>query len=175
MGLKLELLLAVLIVTMLSIAYTVKLSDNVTTKKVAIKELEFTDTTFTEVDTEKLLSISFATFGIRRNGVLTVDNLIYHTDTIERLVADQGEYFSDEVYLNGHIKVEQKKGFRYFAEHAAYNKRTAVLTITSKFTAVMDRNIIHGVTGRYDSRKKVLFAKKVDAVLYTAEKHYRTK
>jgi len=65
---------------------------------------------------------------------------------------------------------KQKEGFNYKAQHAVYDKKTAILTITSKFTAVMDKNIVHGNTGWYDSRRKMLFAKEVDAVVYTAEK-----
>lgn len=170
MGLKLELLLGVLIVVMLSIAYSVKLTDDVTMKKVSKKEIEFTDTTFTEVDTNKLISISFGTHGIRQGGILTVDNLVYHTDSIELLLANKGRYIGDKVYLDGHIRMKQKEGFNYSAEHAIYDKKTQILTITSKFTAVMNKNIVHGNTGWYDAIKKVLYAKEVDAVVYTAEK-----
>ena len=170
MGLKLELLLIVLIGGMLGIAYKVKLTDDLSAKKAAKKEMEFTDTTFTEVDTEKLLSVAYGTHGVRQRGVLTVDNLVYHTDTIELLLAEKGRYVGSKVYLDGNVRMKQKEGFNYKAEHAVYDKKTAILTITSKFTAIMDRNIVQGNTGWYDSRKKMLFAKEVDAVVYTAEK-----
>jgi len=170
MGLKLELLLGILIVVMLTIAYKVKLTDDVSTKKAAKKEMEFTDTTFTEVDTEKLISIAFGTHGVREGGVLKVDHLVYHTDSIELLLADKGKYVGNKVYLDGNIRMKQKEGFNYKAEHAMYDKKTEILTLTSRFTAVMGKNIVHGNTGWYDTRKKMLFAKEVDAVVYTAEK-----
>jgi len=170
MGLKLELLLAILIVAMLSIAYKVKLTDDVSMKQTAKKEIEFADTTFTEVDTEKLRAVFYGTYGVRSRGILTVDNLIYHTDTIELLLADKGRYIDSKVYMDGNIRMKQKEGFNYKAQHAVYDKKTAILTITSTFTAVMDKNIVHGNTGWYDSRRKMLFAKEVDAAVYTAEK-----
>jgi len=170
MGVKLELLLAVLIVVMLSLAYTVKLTDDIALKKISKKEMEFTDTTFIEVDTKKLISVLFGTHGIRQDGVLKVDNVIYHTDSIEYLFADKGRYTGNKGYLDGNIKVKQKEGFNYHAEHAVYDKKTEILTINSKFTAVMGRNIVHGNTGWYDTRKKVFYAKEIEAVVYTAEK-----
>ncbi|AKF24760.1 hypothetical protein YH65_04690 [Sulfurovum lithotrophicum] len=170
MGLKLELLLGILIVVMLAIAYNVKLVDDVTTKERSRKEMEFTDTTFTEVDTKRLLSVLFSTHGTRQKGILSVDNVIYHSDTIELLLADKGRYFADKAYLDGNISVKQKEGFNYYAEHVIYDKKTEILTITSTFTALMDKNTIHGNTGWYDTRKKILFAKKIHAVVYTAEK-----
>jgi len=170
MGIKLELLLAVLIVAMLSLAYTVRLTDDAALKKVSKKEMEFTETTFVEVNTEKLISVLFGTHGIRQDGILTVNGVIYHTDSIEYLLADKGKYVGSKGYLDGNIRVKQKEGFNYHAEHAVYDKKTEILTINSKFTAVMDKNTIHGNTGWYDTRKKVFYAKEIEAVIYTAEK-----
>jgi len=170
MGVKLELLLVVLIVAMLSLAYTIKLSDDISAKKASKKEMEFTDTTFTEVDTQKLISTSYGTYGARVGGVLKIKNLIYHTDSIELLLSDEGRYIGEKVYLDGNVRMKQKEGFNYKAEHAVYDKKIGILTITSRFTAVMDKNVVHGNTARYDTRKKILIAKEIDAVVYTAEK-----
>jgi len=170
MGIKLELLLVILIAAMISVAYTVKLSDDVSGKQISKKEMEFTYTTFTEVDTEKLISTSFGTYGIRKGGVLTINDLVYHTDAIERLSSNIGRYAGEKVYFDGNIRMRQKEGFNYKAEHAVYNKKTGILSITSKFTAEMDENIVYGSSAVYDTRRKVLSAKEVDAVVYTAEK-----
>jgi len=170
MVIKLELLLVVLIVTMLSVAYSVKLSDDISAKKTSRKEMEFTHTTLTEVNTEKLVSTSYGVYGIRKDGILTIKELVYHTDSIERLVSDSGRYVGERVYLDGHIRLKQKEGFFYQAEHAVYNKKTEILEITSKFTAKMNQNIVHGDNARYDTRKKILSAQKINAVVYTAEK-----
>lgn len=170
MVLRLEPLLGILIVVMFAIAYNIKLSEDVTTKEFFKKEMEFTDTTFREVDIKRLLSVLYSTHGTRQEGILSVEKVIYHSDTIELLLADRGRYFSDRAYLDGNISVKQKEGLQYYAEHATYDKHKQILTITSPFTATMDKNTIHGNSGWYDTRKKIFFAKKINAILYTAEK-----
>jgi len=170
MGLKLETLIVISIIAILSLTFVVKITYNASDKKTFTKELEFTDTTFIEVDTNKTKGIAFGTYGIRNAGVLTVDNLRYHTSNIELLTANQGIYKNDKMYLDNNITVHQKEGFDYSAEHAVYDQKTEILNITSPFTAVMNKNIMHGNSLRYDTRSKEAFATSVDAVVYTAEK-----
>ena len=170
MGLKLETLLVVVIVAILSGALMFKFTHKSSNGKLFTKEMEFTDTTFIEVDTVNMKSRSYGTYGIRDAGVLTLHNLKYHTKNIELLRAKKGTYKGDKLYLDGNITVNQKEGFDYSAEHAIYNKKTKILNITSEFTGIMNSNTIHGYTLRYDTQKKVAFGKRIDAVVYTAEK-----
>jgi len=170
MGLKLEVILIVSIVAILSVALTVKIKNSRAVNKVWTKELEFTDTTFTEVDRNKTQGILFGTYGVRDAGVLTVDNLRYYTDNIKELRAKKGTYRGDKIYLDHNITVDQKEGFNYKAEHAIYDQKTEILDITSPFTAIMNENIIHGNSLRYNIRKKEAFGTGVDAVVYTKEK-----
>ncbi len=170
MGLKLEIILIVSIIAIFSVAFTVKITNDRSVDKVSTKELEFTQTTFIEVDINKTQGKAFGTYGIRDRGILTLHNLTYHTDNIESLSAKRGIYKNNKIYLDDNIRVDQKEGFDYRAEHAIYDKKTEILEINSAFTAVMDRNIIHGSRLRYDTRKKEAFAKSVDAVVYTTEK-----
>jgi len=44
------------------------------------------------------------------------------------------------------------------------------MDITSPFTAVMNENIIHGNSMKYDTRTREAFGTDVDAVVYTKEK-----
>lgn len=170
MGLKLEIILIIAMIVIVSVSLTVKIKNNLTPKKVPTIELEFTHTTFTEVDTNKTQGIAFGTYGIRDAGVLTVDNLRYSSDNIKELRANKGTYKGDKLYLDHNITVNQKVGFDYKAEHAIYNKKTEILDITSPFTAIMNENIIHGNSLRYDMKNKKAFATDVDAVVYTKEK-----
>ncbi len=170
MGLKLEIILILSIVAILSVALTVKIKNSQAVTKVSTKELEFTHTTFTEVDTNKTQGIAFGTHGIRDAGVLAVKNLRYHTDSIKELRAKKGTYKGDKIYLDHNITVNQKEGFDYKAEHAIYDQKTEILDIISPFTAVMNENIIHGNSLRYDTKTKEAFATDVDAVVYTKEK-----
>lgn len=170
MGLKLETLIIVVIVAILSGTLMVKFTHKSSDRKPFTKELEFTDTTFIEVDTATMQGRAFGTYGIRDTGILTLYNLKYHTKNIELLRAKKGTYKGDKLYLDGNITVNQKEGFDYSAEHAIYDKKTKILNITSEFTGIMDKNIIHGYTLRYDVQKKEAFGKRIDAVVYTAEK-----
>ncbi|WP_295417758.1 hypothetical protein [Sulfurovum sp.] len=170
MGLKLEIILIVAIAAIVGGSYMVKFTNDTSNKKSPTKELEFTETTFIEVDTNKTLGRAFSTYGIRDAGVLTLYDLKYHTDNIRLLRSKKGIYKGNKIYLDGNITVDQKEGFDYRAQHAVYDKKTQILDITSAFTAVMNKNIIHGNTLRYDTQKKEAFAKQIDAVVYTAEK-----
>ncbi len=170
MGLKLETLIIVVIVAILSGALMVKFSHKLSDEKPFTKELEFTNTTLIEVDTATMKGRSFGTYGVRDAGVLTLHNLKYHTKNIKLLRAKKGTYKGNKLYLDGNITVNQKEGFDYSAEHAVYDKKTKILNITSAFTGIMNQNVIHGYTLRYDVEKKVAFGKRIDAVIYTAEK-----
>ena len=170
MGLKLEILIAVAITAILSVTFMVKFPHKPSNGKIFTKELEFTDTTFTEVNTDTMQGIAFSTHGVREQGELTLYDLIYHTNKIKLFRAKKGTYIGDKIYLDGNITVNKKEGFDYFAQHAVYDKKTEILDITSAFTAIMDKNRINGHTLRYDMQKKEAFGKRIHAVVYTTEK-----
>ena len=170
MGLKLETVIIVVIVAILSGTLMVKFTHISSNGKLFTKELEFTDTTLTEVDTVTMQGRAFGTYGIRDAGILTLHDIKYHTNTIESLRAKKGTYKGDTLYLDGNITVNQKEGFDYSAQHAVYNKKTKILDITSDFTGVMNKNMIQGHTLRYDTQKKEAFGKRIEAVVYTTEK-----
>jgi len=169
MGLKLETIITLGIIAIIATVFMLKITDGTTAVNTVTKELEFTNTTFTEVDTSDMKGRVFSTYGVRDKGVLTLDNLRYHTDNIELLSAKKGRYEGDKLYLDGDIVLKQKEGFDYSAEHAVYHTKTEILHITSAFEAVMDANIIHGYTLQYDTRKKEAFSREINAVVYTAD------
>ena len=170
MGLKLEFLLVLFVVGILTMAMTVKIKNSQAVNQTQTVELEFTDTTSIEVDTNKTLSVTYGTYGIRDAGVLKMDNLRYHTDNIKLLRAKKGTLKGDEIYLDGDVVLNKEKGADYYTDHAVYNKKTGILLVTSPFKAIMDKNIMHGDTLRYDTKNKKAFATEVNAVVYTTEK-----
>jgi len=170
MGLKLETLITVTILVILSAVFMVKFTHKPSDKKLFTKELEFTNTVFTEVDTNTMQGRAFSTHGIKNKDDLILYDLKYHTNNIELLRAKKGTYKGDKIYLDGNITVNQKEGFDYSAEHAVYDKKMKILDIPSSFTGIMNKNIIHGNSLHYDLEKKVAFGKNIDAVIYTAEK-----
>jgi len=170
MGIKLEIILIIAILFIVFVATTMKLSDRTSKINKMSKELEFYNTTFIEVDQTKMRANLFSTYGVREGGVLSLQNLIYHSHNIEKLTADKGTYQENILFLDGHVKLKEKEGFIYSAEHANYHQKREVLTITSPFVAHMAKNIIYGKSLQYFARTKEMNATGIDATVYTVEK-----
>ncbi|PHS40337.1 MAG: hypothetical protein COB07_04365 [Sulfurovum sp.] len=170
MGLRLEVVLIMGIVGILAGSLLLKLSKTDTKIEVFTKEMEFTNTMLIEVDTQKVLSNSYGTYGVRDRGIFTLDNLVYSTDTIESLVAKQGKFKGEILYLDGSVVLKEKGGYTYKTEHANYNQQNDILSITAPFVGTSDKNIIKGNTLYYDTRTKDVFGTKIDSILYTTEK-----
>ena len=168
MGLKF--VLTVLIVLITSVSFFVELKNTLKKRKVFTKDLEFTSTTFIEVDTQKMQGWVYGTYGVHNKGILSLDNVVFHTENIDSLVAKKGKYIKEVLYLDGDVVMEEKDGYTYKTQHANYNQKTEFLNITAPFVAVKGQNIIKGETLRYDTANKETFGRKVDAVLYTTEK-----
>jgi len=170
MGLKIELVLFIAIVVIVGGSLTLKLNDNADKVNPFTKELEFTNTTFTEVDTVKLQSHAYGTYGIRDDGVLTINNLDYKTETIKYLVAKKGTYMGNTIYLEGDVVMDDANGYTYETQQAEYDQGTEILNITAPFVAKDETNIIKGDTFTYNTRKEEAYGTVIDAVLYTIEK-----
>ncbi|EIF51466.1 LPS export ABC transporter periplasmic protein LptC [Sulfurovum sp. AR] len=170
MGIKLEYILTIMIIGIISGALMLKLQDAHAPSTAFTKELEFTDTTLTEVDTETMNSRIYGTYGVRDKGVLKVEKIRYLDDQIESLSADKGKLENDILQLEGHVVMQEKGGYRYETEHAIYNKKSEILHITAPFTGTRGQNIIKGQSMEYDTRQKKATGKTVDTVFYTPDK-----
>ncbi len=170
MGLKIETVLILSIIVIITGSLTMEIDKRAKKSEPFTKELEFTNTTFTEVDTQILQGRAYGTYGVRDNGVLTLDNLVYFTETIKYLIADKGTYIGDVLNLDGNIVLEEKQGYNYKTQQASYDQKTETLNVTAPFIATRDKNIIKGDTLVYNTRKKEAYGTAVDAIVYTAEK-----
>jgi uncharacterized protein YxeA len=170
MGIRIEIVLFIAIVVIITGSLTIKLNNDANKQKPFTKELEFTYTTFTEVNTEKLLGRAYSTYGMRDDGVLTMNHLTYQADNIESLVANKGTYMGDIIYLEGDVVMDDTNGYVYETQQAEYNQETEILNITAPFVATRDKDIIKGDTFTYNTRSKEAYGTKIDAVIYTIEK-----
>ena len=170
MGLKLEYVLTAIIGMIIIASLLLELTSTLKKDKAFTKDLEFTNTTFIEVDTQKMQGWLFGTYGVRDKGVLTMDNVLFHTDNISSLTAKTGKYINDVLYLDGDVVMQEKDGYTYKTQHAKYILKSEVLNITSPFIAVRDQNVMKGKKLYYNTAKKEAFGSSVDAVLYTTEK-----
>jgi hypothetical protein len=170
MGIKLEIILILLVAVIMSVALTVKISNSRALKEISTIELEFTDTTFREVDINKTLGISYGTYGVRDNGVLTVENFRYHNDSIKLLRSNIAIYKNNKIYLDHDVVFNQKVGSDYYTEHAIYDEKTEILHVITPYKAVMGKNIMHGDTLRYWTKENRAYSTNVNAVVFTKEK-----
>ena len=174
MGMKLELLLVILIAVTSYVTMTTKLSEQSVGGVEQLKELEFTNTTFTEVTTQKREGVAFATHGVRIGGVLHMDNVRYHNENIKLLLADSGFYRGKRIYLDGNVTVHQKPGHDYYTEHANYDQTSQILYVTAPFVACMDRDVLEGKSLEYRMEQKEAYATSVNAVFYTKKSDIMT-
>jgi hypothetical protein len=170
MGIRLEVVFVFLIGLIVWGSFTVTLNQDTKQETPSTKELEFTNTTFIEVDTEKMQGHAYGTYGVRDNGLLTLDNVKYHTEKIKSLTAKKGKYQGDFFNLDGDVVMEDEEGYTYTTQHARYNKKRQILTLKTAFTVKKDKNIFNGASLVYHAATKEMYAKKVDAILYTVDK-----
>jgi hypothetical protein len=170
MGLKFELLLVLLIVMTSVYMMSVKLRDHNKRYQNSGKELEFYDTTFTEVNTSGLVSVSYGVKGERIAGVLYIDDFRYKSVDIKFLRADKAKKAGDVIYLDGNVRLKRYDGFRYRTEHARYDKKLEVMDALSPFIAYKAPNTLMGKTMRYDAKHKILYATDVRMIIVTDKK-----
>jgi hypothetical protein len=170
MAIKLEHVLIVLIVVLVSGVFMIKIHNAPPPVQSFSKELEFTKTTLIEVDTNDMLSRAYIEHGIRDRGILTLADIVYISDNIESLSANNGIYYENKLYLDGDVILQEKGGYRYKTEHAIYDQKTEILSITSPFTGVKGLNMIKGESLEYDTRQKKASGSTVGTVFYTPDK-----
>ncbi len=90
MGIKLEFVLIIAIIGLIAGSLMLKLRNIPVPTQIWTKEVEFTNTTLIEVDTNDMKSRVYTTHGVRDKGVLTLDNIVYLGDSIESLSANRG-------------------------------------------------------------------------------------
>ncbi|MBT8348180.1 MAG: LPS export ABC transporter periplasmic protein LptC [Sulfurovum sp.] len=170
MGVKLEVILTSAIIGIISGALLLKLGNTPVPTQVFTKEIEFTNTTLIEVDTDKMKSRAYTTYGVRDKDVLTLDKIVYTGDRIESLSANKARFKDDFIHLDGDVVMQEKDGYKYETQHAIYNKETEILNITSPFTGVRGQNRIKGESMEYNTRKKKATGTSVGTVFYTPDK-----
>jgi lipopolysaccharide export system protein LptA len=170
MELKIETIIILAITVIVTGAMTLEIDNKTKKNEVFTKELEFTNTTITEVGTQKLQGRAYGTYGVRDNGVLYLENIVYFTETIKYLIADKGKYIGDVLHLDGNIILEEQQGYNYRTQQASYDQNTEILNVTAPFVATSGKNIFKGDTLVYHTQKKEAYGTAIDAVVYTAEK-----
>ena len=168
MGVKFELLLALLIVAIVTVMLNIELKPPKQAKAKSMKELEFYQTRFTEVTTQKVVGVAFSEHGVRQNGVLHVEGLFYRNDNIKVLKAMVGIDYRSRIVLEGNVTLEERNGYTFQGERAVYEKKSGMFHIASPFLMQKGTDRFSGKSLTYDTVGKVLHAKEVHALLTTA-------
>ncbi len=158
MGLKFDIAIVVMIVLTSLITMSVDLHDQNKKNKTISKEMIFYETTFTEVTSKGFVDRMITKKGWREGGKLVLTSLDYRNDTVKRLMADKGMTIGDMFYLDGNVSLYRYDGFRYFTEHAVYDKKSGIFEATSPFKAYMNGNMLEGESMRYNTYTKILYA-----------------
>jgi hypothetical protein len=101
---------------------------------------------------------------------LTLENLLYQSDNIKSLSANNGIFYGDKLYLDGNVILHEKGGYRYETEHAIYDQKTEILNITAPFIGVKGLNMIQGESLEYNTREKKASGTTVGTIFYTPDK-----
>jgi hypothetical protein len=163
MGVRIEYILVILIILTVIVATKVNVAPADSIVDTGTKELEFRDTTFVEVTTQKREGIAHAAYGLRQNGILTLHKLRYHSGRIKEMSAERAHYRERMIYLEGNVYLLDQKGFRFETQEAVYEREAERIRVTAPFHAYFDANSIAGESLLYDMVSQVLYAEKIDA------------
>jgi len=169
MGLRLEYVLIFLIFLTFTLAMSAKINQQHVQRQQYDRELEFKHTTFIEVTTRKREGIAYAVYGIRKNGILTLEGLRYSDERIRKMTANKAYYEEKTIHLEGNVTLLHRKGLRFFTEKADYNKKNEILNVTAPFVAYMDKNEIYGKRLQYNMQTEEIVADHIKAIVMMAE------
>jgi len=169
MAIKLETVLYIAI----SIVIVVTLSSKQESKEAVVssfkKELEFTSSTFSEVNATIQLNQSFAKSGVQVNGVLTLNDISYSGQKLKLLQANKAVYDGNLSTLYGDVVLRQENGFEYKTDKAIYDMNKQFVYIPNSFVAKMNDNIMNGKNLKYDISAQNAVASNISAILYTKD------
>jgi len=165
MGVRIEWILIVMVVSIVLFSYNINIKNNTISNTILQKDLEFFDTTFREVNTTSTIYKLYTRYGVLQNKQLNIKHILYSDTNINYISAKNAVIYDNIVYLENDVKIYQKDGYKYFANEVIYNKKTKVLNIPTQFKAIMSQNEIIGINLQYDSNQKTLLASQLKAKL----------
>lgn len=170
MGMKLEIVLAILIMLIFFFGLNFSIKNSITKENNFTKELEFKETTLIEVDKKILLGKSFTKYGVSDNKILMLKNLTYLAPKLEYIKADEAKLDGYILYLKGNIEIKEVNGYLYKTEEAIFNQKSKILNIYTPFYAKMKNNFIQGNRLLYNLKDKKLYGREIKTRFFTCTK-----
>jgi hypothetical protein len=134
-----------------------------------VKDLQFKDTIFREVDKNSTISSAFATEGTRIDNILKLKNIKFSNSDIKYLIANTSSYKDDIITLDGNVKMLATNGFYCETQSASYDKNQKILNLLKPFNAHMDKNKLLGDTLRYNLNEKTIFVENPQVTIFTTK------
>jgi hypothetical protein len=163
MAIRIEWIVILAIVSIVSLAYNYKISNQYFKKVSSSKELEFYDTVFSKVDTKSLINKINTKYGVLKNKTLTVESLIYQDTQISKLYANNGILDDDTLTLEGNVSLFQDESLEVYTQKAIYNKAKSQLIIPTQFLSKIQQDIIEGEELIYNINQKISTAINIKA------------
>jgi hypothetical protein len=163
MAIRIEWILMLSIVFVVSLAYEYKISNKMSSNTQTNKDLEFYDTVFSKVDTKSLINKIDTRYGVLQSKILRVKTIDYQDAQVDKLTANKAVIKDDTITLDGNVSIYLKDGLECFSQKAIYNKKLSKLNIPTQFFANMQKDRINGNDLIYDLDTKIALASKIKA------------
>jgi lipopolysaccharide assembly outer membrane protein LptD (OstA) len=167
MAIKLETFLYIAIFIVIAFTLSLKQENKDAAIATSKKELEFTNSTFSEVNTTAQLSQAFTKSGIQENGVLTLNDITYSGQKLKSLKANRAVYDGNISTLYGNVVLKQESGFEYTTDKAIYDINKQFIYVPNSFLAKMNDNTMNGKDLKYNISTQNAEATNIHAILYT--------
>jgi len=169
MGLRIEWILFILIVFVISISFVIDISGYDIDKYKKQKDLEFYDTVFSEVNQTDRISMLKTKHGVQYNNILSLQDIDYSDNAVESLVSKKAIMENDVILLEDNVSLHQRGDFVYMTQKAFYYKNKSILRVPNDFFSYRLNDTIGGTFMIYDLKTKIINADNVKAVLQMVE------
>jgi len=167
---RIILVVAIIVITIVSIYQlqhnTVHKSKNLKSSK----EVEFSDAKIVEVNRDQIKSITHAKRIYKTKKELLMFGVKFENSFKDILTSHKAIQKAKEIHFYKDVKFLRNSGFTYYTNRAIYNQKSEVLTITTQFKAVRDKDTFYGKSMVYYSDGGYIDAKKVDSILLLEQK-----
>jgi len=166
MGIRVEWIAIAMIIIMLSVSFLFEAKHREAKNSTFKKEFDVYNSVTIEVDQEGIKNKLFSKYGVKESGVLTLTQMTYIGNSVEKLQSSQGRFVGNKIYLDYNVTALQNNGYYYESDHAIYDQQTQLLYVTSPFVGYVNNSVIKGSNLEYNRQEAVAKAHKINATFY---------
>ncbi|GEM_PF-2525362 len=161
---RIEGILAVATVSIVGMLFVFRFDALGVVNNQSVPELIFTNTIYTEVDTNSTLSTATSRYGVQEKERLKLERFIYHSYDLDDLRATVAIFEGDDtIWMEGNVTLKQHDGEIYKTQKAIYHQKTTLLEITVPFEARRFDTVSYGKSMVYNGRTKEMRANTIES------------